>query len=207
MNLIKKSGINLKKGSSIVLEKRGRAIRQAQVGINWGSIRHQLWGITYNTTNVDLDSSVALFAGGTLVDNVYFRKLRSTDGAVRHSGDDREGDKHGDDGADNETIFVDLQRLDPSVDQIVFYLNSYKQQDFETIPYARIRVIDATHPQESEELGSFEVAMDKTFRGYVSMVMGKFSRTPSGWEFRSVGDPIKARDIKGCLEDIRMMYV
>ncbi len=207
MNLIKRNGINLTKGSSISLEKKGRALSQVRVGINWGSIQHQILGFTYNTTAVDLDSSVALFNNKHLVDNVYFRKLVSTDGAVKHSGDDRVGDRHGDDGTDNETIHVNLRTMNPSVDQVVFYLNSYAQQDFETIPYANISIVDATNPHDLEELASFKVAMDKTFRGYVSMVLGKFVRTPSGWDFISVGEPIKARNIKECVENISEQYV
>jgi tellurium resistance protein TerZ len=207
MNLIKRNGINLTKGSSISLEKKGKVISQIRVGINWGSIKQQIWGITYNTTAVDLDSSVALFSNKQLVDNVYYRKLASSDGSVRHSGDDRVGDRYGDDGHDNETILVDLKKMDPAVDQVVFYLNSYEQQDFETIPYANISIIDATDANHLEELASFKVSMDKTFKGYVSMVMGKLVRTNSGWEFKSVGDPIKARNIKECIQDISLQYV
>lgn len=75
MNLIKRNGISLVKGSSISLEKKGRAISQVKVGINWGSIKNQFFGITFNTTAVDLDSSVALFSKKQLVDNVYYHKL------------------------------------------------------------------------------------------------------------------------------------
>jgi tellurium resistance protein TerZ len=142
-----------------------------------------------------------------LIDNVYYRKLRSNDGAVKHSGDDRVGDQYGDDGTDNETIHVNLRTLNPEVDQVVFYLNSFEQQDFETIPYAKIRIIDATDPDALEELATFNVATDKTFRGYVSMVLGKFVRTASGWEFRSVGEPIHARNINECVRDICAAYV
>ncbi len=207
MNLIKKSGINLTKGSTISLEKKGRAISQVMVGINWGSIKHQLLGFTVGTTPVDLDSSVALFSQKRLVDNVYYRKLRSNDGAVRHSGDDRSGDTGRDDGSDNETIHVNFRAIDPDIDQVVFYLNSYAQQDFETIPYAKIRIIDATDPQALEELATFNVAIDKTFKGHVSMVLGKFSRTNAGWDFKSVGDPIRARNINECIRDIAAQYV
>ncbi len=207
MDLIKRNGINLKKGSIITLEKKGRAITQVRVGINWGSIKNQLWGITFNTTAVDLDSSVALFSGKQLVDNVYYHKLISNDKAVRHSGDDRVGDKNGDDGQDNETLYVNFRGLNPLVDQVVFYLNSYAQQDFETIPYANISIIDDSNPHDLEELASFKVAMDKTFKGYVSMVLGKFIRTNSGWDFISVGEPIKAKNIKECIKDICEQYV
>jgi tellurium resistance protein TerZ len=207
MNLVKKSGINLTKGSSISLEKKGKALSQVMVGINWGSIKTQLWGITLSNTAVDLDSSVAMISKKSLVDNVYYRKLRSNDGAVRHSGDDREGDKHGDDGNDNETIHVNLQKLDPMVDQVVFYLNSFQEQDFQTIPYAKIRIIDAADMNNLEELATFNVATDRTFKGYVSMVLGKFVRTNSGWDFKSVGEPIRARNINQCIQDICAEYV
>lgn len=207
MNLIKKSGINLAKGSSISLEKKGRVLSQVMVGINWGTIRHQLWGITFSSTAVDLDSSVAMVSGKRVIDNVYYKKLRSTDGAIRHSGDDRVGDRYGDDGSDNETIHVNLRTLNPEVDQVVFYLNSFEQQDFETIPYAKIRIIDSTNPSDLEELATFNVATDKTFKGYVSMVLGKLVRTNSGWDFKSVGEPIRARNIPECIRDISAAYV
>lgn len=207
MNLIKRNGINLVKGSSISLEKKGRAISQVRVGINWGSIKIQFFGITFNTKAVDLDSSVALFSKKQLVDNVYYHKLTSNDKAVIHSGDDREGDRNGDDGTDNETIHVNFRTINPGIDQVVFYLNSYAQQDFETIPYANISIIDASNPADLEELASFKVAMDITFKGYVSMVLGKFVRTNSGWDFISVGEPIKAKNIKQCLKDISEQYV
>ncbi|HTH55866.1 MAG TPA: TerD family protein [Cyclobacteriaceae bacterium] len=207
MNLIKKSGINLKKGSSISLEKKGRAISRVKVGINWGVIKHQLWGLTYHTTAVDLDSSVVMFSNKNVVDNVYYNKLVSNDRSVRHSGDDRVGDRDGDDRTDNETIHVNLRTLDPSIDQVVFYLNSYEQQDFETIPYATISIVDTTAEHAQEELASFQVAMDKTFKGYVSMVLGKLVQTNSGWNFHTVGEPISARNIKECIRDISREYI
>ena len=207
MNLIKKSGINLTKGSTISLEKKGKAISKVMVGINWGSIKRQVWGITYANTAVDLDSSVALIGKKKLVDNVYYRKLRSNCGAVRHSGDDRVGDTSGDDGADNETIHVNLNAMDPFVDQVVFYLNSYENQDFQTIPYAKIRIIDATDSNNLEELATFNVATDITYKGYVSMVLGKFVKTNSGWSFKSIGEPIKARNLNECIKDITAEYV
>ncbi len=207
MNFIKKSGINLSKGSTISLEKKGKVLSNVMVGINWGTIKHQLFGITYYSTAVDLDSSVALISNKRVVDNVYYRKLKSNDGAVRHSGDDRVGDRNGDDGADNETIHLNLNAMNPEIDQVVFYLNSFENQDFETIPYAKISVIDAGNPEALEELATFNVSTDKTYKGYVSMVLGKLVRTNSGWDFKSVGDPIKARDINQCVREICAEYV
>jgi tellurium resistance protein TerZ len=207
MNLIKKSEINLTKGSTISLEKKGRAMSQVMVGINWGAIERKLWGLPMGSSPVDLDSSVALASKQRVIDNVYYKKLRSSDGAVRHSGDDRVGDRDGDDGNDNETIHLDLRTLNPDIDQVVFYLNSFEQQDFASIPYAKIRIIDATDPNALEELATFNVATDKTFKGFVSMVLGKFVRTNSGWDFKSLGEPISARNITECVRAISQSYI
>ena len=97
--------------------------------------------------------------------------------------------------------------MDSSIDQVVFYLNSYEQQDFETIPYATISIVDTTDENAQEELASFHVAMDKTFKGHVSMVLGKLVQTNSGWSFQSVGEPIKARNIRECIQDISKEFV
>jgi tellurium resistance protein TerZ len=86
-------------------------------------------------------------------------------------------------------------------------LNSYENQDFQTIPYAKIRIIDATDPNNLEELATFNVATDSTYKGYVSMVLGKFVKTNSGWDFKSIGDPIKARNLNECIKDITAEYV
>jgi tellurium resistance protein TerZ len=56
-------------------------------------------------------------------------------------------------------------------------------------------------------LATFNVATDKTFKGYVSMVLAKFVRTNNGWDFRTVGEPIRAKNINECVRDICAAYV
>ena len=55
------------------------------------------WSVT-GGQNIDLDAScVYLDASLQPIDTVWFRQLRSGDGAVQHMGDEREGDAVGDD--------------------------------------------------------------------------------------------------------------
>jgi tellurium resistance protein TerZ len=41
---------------------------------------------------------------------------------------------------DNEVITVDFSNLEPNVEHVAMVLNSYRGQDFGTIPFASIRI-------------------------------------------------------------------
>ena len=82
--------------------------------------------IVTNGVNIDLDAS-AIMLGAKLEpkDLVFFGKLRSSDGSIRHAGDEREGDEEGDD----ERILIDLGRVHESVHYIGIVVNSYSGQE------------------------------------------------------------------------------
>ena len=79
------------------------------------------WDVT-NGVNIDLDASAILLdAKLQQIDLVFFGKLGSSDGSIKHGGDEREGDEKGDD----EKIFLQLGRVHPAVKYIGFVINSY----------------------------------------------------------------------------------
>ncbi len=123
IDINKKTGINLSKGSSISLEKNGKILTEVCIGMNWGGIiKKGFLGLSSSVEAVDLDGSVAFFdSQGMCLDTVYYRKLVSDDQAVKHSGDDRSGDSKKDDGLDNEVIQILLPKVNPDVSQIVFF--------------------------------------------------------------------------------------
>lgn len=208
IKLDKKTGINLKKGSSISLEKKGTPLEKVCIGLNWGMIKTKmLFGLVSSSDSVDLDGSVSLFdEGGNELDMVYFRKLRSDDGAITHSGDDRSGDVGGDDGLDNEIIEINLKRVSPRATKIFFYLNSYKKQDFADIPYSKIRIFEGDKRHVSEVLATFNLSAEPAYAGHVSMIMGMLERTDAGWKFHSIGEPIAAEDIDATVSHIQSKY-
>ena len=70
------------------------------------------------------------------VDAVFFGQLQSNDGSIRHSGDNRTGDGDGDD----EVIHVDLSGVPSNVKTLVFTVNSFTGQTFDTVAGHTYRV-------------------------------------------------------------------
>lgn len=211
IRLDKKHGINLKKGNTISLVKDDTVLQHVCVGLNWGAIprKSSFWSALLPRIQVDLDGSVAMFSeSGKLLDTVSFRKLRSTDGSIVHSGDDLTGDLFGDDGRDNEVLQVSLNKVHPKVQEIVFFLNSFRQQDFATIPYSKIRIYEGTPRRVRNVVATFNLSAEEQYSGYVSMIMGKMYRDVNGtWKFKSIGEPVKARNIAQTVDVIKRDYL
>ena len=72
------------------------------------------WDMLPGNTHVDLDvSCVALTKQGQYAphDTVYYGNLHNSNKSIQHSGDEREGDAHGDD----ETMTMDLSRIPSNI--------------------------------------------------------------------------------------------
>lgn len=199
--------INLQKGQRIDLRKTsGASLTDFCVGVNWGAIETKgFFGLSTNSTDVDLDLSCILIDNNkNFSDYIYsplYRsdflqqfnlpngKLVTNDGALRHSGDDVEGDKGGDDGLDNEIITVNLSGLNPNISQIFFFLNNVGQEDFSQIPYAKIRMYEGTPSFVREVFASYNVAAENQYRGKAALIMGKLYKKENEWKFHAIGDP------------------
>ncbi len=209
--------INLTKGQKIDLRKKSAsgessALTQFCVGVNWGAIettKKKFFGGTKKVIeDVDLDlSCIMTDQAGQLLDWIYspeyngflsqnnlpLGKLASSDGALRHSGDDRQGDVGGDDGLDNEIISVDLNRVDQRVDKIFFFLNIYLNKgqnfDFSHIPFAKIRMYEGTPTRVNNVHASYDIVTDTTYRGKGALIMGKLYKRNGEWKFDAMGEP------------------
>lgn len=177
--LVKGEKINLTKDPS---DPKSDKVTKLLIGSNWGSIiKKKLFG-GKSMESVDLDSSVICYdRNKNLIETVYFGNLSNSNGSIRHSGDDIVGDMF-DDGKDNEVITIDLTRIPSNIEYMTFILNSYRRQNFNTIPFARIRVIDASSKEENV-LASYEAnKMDG-----IALVLGHMYRKDDGWKFSADG--------------------
>lgn len=158
--------------------------------------------------SVDLDGSVAVFdKEGNRIDLVYYSSLISKDKAIIHSGDDREGDSKTDD-FDNEIIEIVLNNIDAKATQLIFFLNSYKGQDFAEIPYSKIRIFEGNKKEVREVLATFNLSAEPKYAGHTSMVMGKMVRHASGkWEFKAIGEALRAPNMSQTLDSIANEYL
>lgn len=196
--------INLEKGQRISLEKDGTALKIIEVGVNWGMIEKKGM-FSSKKVAVDLDASVGLYdKDGKIVDKVYYGHKKSNCGSIVHSGDDLTGDADGDDGEDNEVITIKLESLPSNVEHVALVLNSFRGQDFATIPFANMRIRDA---QSNQALAQFDIANDALFQGSVSMIMGGLYRHSGAWKFRSIGEPTKDRGLDETLISYARTYM
>ncbi|SEN14403.1 tellurium resistance protein TerZ [Mucilaginibacter gossypiicola] len=202
--------INLQKGQRISLEKsNGSKLQNVCVGINWGAIEKKgLFGFGTTKEAVDLDASCILYNDSKqLIDVIYFGNLRSKDHSVRHSGDDLTGDMAGNDGLDNEVITVDFGTLSPAVSYVAFVLNSFRGQDFGTIPFASIRIYEGTPTRVNEIFATYDIAHSKDFAGHVSMVMGVFYKKNGEWKFNAIGEPTRDRKLEETVKTVTATYL
>lgn len=203
-------GISLQKGSVFALQNvNGDRLETICIGLNWGVIDSStFFGLIPTKESVDLDSSVAIFdKDKMLLDQVYYGKLASHDGAIMHSGDDSEGDKFGDDGIDNEVIVVDLNKISEKTEQIVFFLNSFRGQDFGDIPYSKIRIYEGTPTSVNTVFATFNLSSEEDYKGKVSMIMGKLFRDDGCWKFTTIGEALESKRIPGTIQIIQEQFL
>ena len=223
--------IQLEKGQRINLEKGdGHQMLNFCVGCNWGAIEvrtaPRLGGLLpgkKELQSIDLDLSCIMFdASGNIRDHIYsplYRKdfldhyglppgkVDSKDGALHHSGDDRQGDTDGDDGLDNEIITVDLKRTSPDIDQMFFFLNNCGPEDFSIIPYASIRMYEGTPDRVQSVFAQYNVASSAAYRGMRALIMGRLYRRGTAWKFAAIGDAYDDANIGVTIHRIAKHYV
>jgi tellurium resistance protein TerZ len=182
------SMVSLTKGQSIRLEKSGGgSLSRVFMGVGWDVKKATGFGKFFGGGNqdIDLDASCLLFdAGREMLDVVWFRQLRSADGSIIHTGDNRTGAGDGDD----EQIMLDLTRVPGNVTSIVFVVNSFTGETFDKVENAFCRLVDAT---SNAELARF----DLTGAGpHTGQVMAKLTRGGAGdWTMTAIGQRTTGR--------------
>jgi tellurium resistance protein TerZ len=177
--------ISLQKGQAISLKKNdGGTLRRVAMGTGWDGVKKKgFLGFGGSSVDIDLDASALIYSKGRLVDQVWFRQLRSVDGNIVHSGDNRTGDGDGDD----EVINVNLEGLGANVDAVVFTVNSFTGQTFSEVANAYTRVVDLDNGQEIARISLSDSG------NHTGLIMAALKRTSSGWEFKAIGERAKGR--------------
>jgi tellurium resistance protein TerZ len=183
--------VNLSKGQKVSLAKPdGGSLTRVRMGLGWDAIKKKgLFG-GKKSQSVDLDASALLFdASGNLVDQVWFRQLRSQDGSIQHTGDNMTGAGEGDD----ESIKVDLSGVPASVTNVVFTVNSFTGQDFSQIENAFCRLIDEV---TGAEIARYELTGSGRHN---AQIMAKVGRDGAGWSMTALGVPASGRTFRDLL--------
>jgi tellurium resistance protein TerD len=171
--------VTLAKGGNVSLSKAAPNLTQVMVGLGWDA---------RTTVGADFDlDATALMCGAdnkVLSDShfVFYNNLRSPDGSVEHTGDNLTGGSAGDD----EVINVDLAKLPPECDKVVFAVSIYeaepRRQNFGQVRNAFIRIVNAA---DGSELTRYDLTEE--YSSETAMVFGELYRYSAEWKFRAVG--------------------
>nr|WP_296773748.1 TerD family protein [Rhodococcus sp. (in: high G+C Gram-positive bacteria)] len=172
-------GVTLAKGGNVSLSKEAPNLTAVTIGLGW-DVR--------NTTGGDFDLDASAIGLGNDKKSigdlffVFYNNLRSPDGAIEHTGDNRTGEGEGDD----ESINIDLVALSPDVESIVFPVSIHDAdalgQNFGQVVNAFIRVVDRA---DGRELARFDLSEDASTE--TAMVFGELYRRGQEWKFRAIG--------------------
>ncbi|HEX4470581.1 MAG TPA: TerD family protein [Nocardioides sp.] len=136
-----------------------------------------------NTPDVDLDASAIQYAGDQLFDLAFFNHLETRDGSVRHLGDNISGRGDGDD----EQISLDLAKVYPRVDTMLFLVSSYQGHSLEFVRHAYCRLVD----EDDEELARFTLSEGVPRTGFMlAKIFRDGDGDGDGWRLKAIGQGI-----------------
>jgi len=174
-------GVNLQKGQKISLDKEaGVKLDRVAMGLGWDAVKSKgFFGFGAKSADIDLDASCVLFdEGHRPLDVVFFRQLKSKDGSIVHSGDNRTGAGDGDD----EQIAVTLSEVPANVRSIVFTVNSFTGQSFEQVENAYCRLINSA---DGREVARFNLSVQGS---HSAQIMAKLYRHEGEWKMHAIGE-------------------
>lgn len=173
--------VNLQKGQKISLDKEaGGALTRIVMGLGWDAIKKKgLFGFGAKTESVDLDASCVMFdEAGRPVDTIWFRQLKSRDGSIVHTGDNRTGAGDGDD----EQIEVNLSAVPASVKSLIFTVNSFTGQSFAQVENAYCRIVNAA---DQKEVARYDLSVQGA---HTAQIMAKLYRHNGEWKMHAIGE-------------------
>jgi tellurium resistance protein TerZ len=192
-------GINLQKGQKISLSKEaGGSLSKVVMGLGWdvkksgvGLLKGMFGG--GGGDSIDLDASCVMFNDqNKVVDTVWFRQLKSKDGSVTHTGDNRTGEGDGDD----EQIIVDLSKVPATVKALVFTVNSFTNQTFDSVDNAYCRMVDGSN---NKEIARYTLTASGP---HTAQIMAKVYRHNDEWKMHAIGENGNGRTIESLLPQI-----
>ena len=171
--------ISLTKGGNVNLSKEAPNLTNIAVGLGWNPR-------ATDGQAFDLDAIAFLVNESGKVradtDFIFFNNLKSSDGSVEHTGDNRTGEGDGDD----EVIKVDLSKVPAAVSKVVFcaviYDGQARNQNFGQVANAYIRIVNT---QGGAEVARYDLSEDSSTE--TAMIFGELYKNNGEWKFRAVG--------------------
>ena len=127
---------------------------------------------------------------------VFYNNQRSVDDSVESSGDDLTGD-------DGESLTVDLERVDPRIEEIIFTVTIHeadtRRQNFGQVHNSFISLYNVEDPNREVEVARYD--LDEDFSIETAVEFGRLYRRNGSWRFEAMG-----RGVHGGLQELVNRY-
>jgi tellurium resistance protein TerD len=171
--------LSLQKGANLSLSKTDPSLSKLLIGLGWDPR-------ATDGTEFDLDASAFLLSSSGKVrsdaDFIFYNQLKSADGSIEHTGDNRTGAGDGDD----ELLKVDLSRVPADIDKVVFTVTIHeadaRKQNFGQVGGAFIRIVNEV---TGAEVVRYDLAEDASTE--TAMIFAELYRNNGEWKFRAIG--------------------
>ena len=189
LDLSKGISLNLTKGMTLDLSKAPSTFKDIRVGAGWD--------VAARGADYDLDlCAIMLDNSGRYLDHVYYGKKRSNGIELDHDNLTGEGD------GDDENIFMNFHKINPNVASVVICVviyNAYSRgQKFANVRNAYVRLVDQAKCPEYE-ICRFNLT--ENGGNATAVKFAELTRTSAGWDFKAIGEYLKAS-----IEDICREY-
>ena len=175
--------ISLQKGGNVNLSKEAPGLTKVIIGLGWDPR-------ATDGAEFDLDGSAFLLKADGKVrgdsDFIFYNNLKSTDGSVTHTGDNRSGAGDGDD----EQVVVDLSKVPAEIDRLAVSVTIHeaesRNQNFGMVSRAYIRCLNA---DGEKEIARYDLSEDGSTE--TAMIFGEIYRNNGEWKFKAIGQGFK----------------
>src|SRR5699024_6233239 len=171
--------LSLNKGGNLSLTQTDPNLTKLLIVLGWDER-------ATSGAEFDRDASVFLLntAGKVRGDHdfIFYNQLKSDNGAIEHTGDNRTGEGDGDD----EKIKINLASIPADVSKVaicaIIYEGTARNQNFGQVGDAYIRVVN---DNGEAEIARYDLSEDGSTE--TAMIFGELYRHNGDWKFRAVG--------------------
>lgn len=180
--------LNLNKNDILDLTKKNPGLKRVMLGAGWD--------ISNNGSDFDLDIAAFLLDANNkfnTVSNVIFFNNKQGQG-IALSDDNRTGAGDGDD----ETINIELDKIDLNIAKIVFVVTIHeaqaKRQTFGMVENSYVRILD----EERNEREICKFNLKENGSTVTSVIFAELYKINGEWQFKAIGEG-KIADLNGIL--------
>jgi tellurium resistance protein TerD len=173
--------INLKKGQKIDI-----GLSKITVGLGWDPNEGTGHDFDLDASAIMINDKRKLLSESHFI---FYNNLKSPDESLEHTGDDPDGKSS--DGADDEAIKIDLNKVSKETQEILFVVTiedfQARKQNFGQVRNSYIRIVDDLN---GVEIAKYE--LDEDFSIETGVEFGRLYKRNGNWKFEASGIGYKA---------------